>query len=69
MANSAGYPAINVVHGFTAEGAPTALTIYGRPFMETEVLALAKAYQDASGFHLKTPNLEAPPVEPKTSLF
>jgi Asp-tRNA(Asn)/Glu-tRNA(Gln) amidotransferase A subunit family amidase len=69
MANSAGYPAINVTHGFTAEGTPTALTIYGRPFMETEVLALAKAYQDASGFHLKTPNLEAPPVEPKTSLF
>jgi Asp-tRNA(Asn)/Glu-tRNA(Gln) amidotransferase A subunit family amidase len=68
MANSAGYPAINVVHGFTAEGTPTALTIYGRPYMETEILALAKAYQDASGFHLKTPNLEAPPVETKTNL-
>jgi Asp-tRNA(Asn)/Glu-tRNA(Gln) amidotransferase A subunit family amidase len=68
MANSAGYPAINLVHGFTEEGTPTAITIYGRPFMETEVLALAKAYQDASRFHLKTPNLDAPPVPVKTSL-
>jgi Asp-tRNA(Asn)/Glu-tRNA(Gln) amidotransferase A subunit family amidase len=59
MANLAGYPAINVTHGFTEEGTPTALTIYGRPFAELEVLALAKAYQDASGFHLKTPNLDA----------
>jgi Asp-tRNA(Asn)/Glu-tRNA(Gln) amidotransferase A subunit family amidase len=67
MANSAGYPAINVVNGFTAEGTPTALTIYGRPYMETEILALAKAYQDASGFHLKTPNLEAPMPDTKTN--
>ncbi len=59
MANSAGYPAISVPNGFTDAGTPTALTIYGRPFMETEVLALSKAYQDASGFHLKHPNLDA----------
>jgi Asp-tRNA(Asn)/Glu-tRNA(Gln) amidotransferase A subunit family amidase len=68
MANSAGYPAINLVHGFTEEGTPTAITIYGRPYMETEILALAKAYQDASGFHLKTPNLDAPPVPVKTNI-
>jgi len=67
MANSAGYPAINVTNGFTEEGTPTALTIYGRPFMETEILALAKAYQDASGFHLKTPNLDAPAPAVKTN--
>jgi Asp-tRNA(Asn)/Glu-tRNA(Gln) amidotransferase A subunit family amidase len=58
MANLACYPAINVPNGFTDEGTPTALTIYGRPFSEAEVLAVAKAYQDASGFHLKHPKLD-----------
>ena len=59
MANIAGYPAISVPHGFLDSGSPTALTFYGQPFKETEILALAKAYQDASGFHLKHPNLDA----------
>jgi Asp-tRNA(Asn)/Glu-tRNA(Gln) amidotransferase A subunit family amidase len=59
MANSAGYPAVSVPNGFADSGSPTALTFYGRPFSEAELLALIKAYQDASGFHLKHPNLEA----------
>jgi len=58
MANIAGYPAISVPHGFQESGSPTALTFYGQPFKETEILALAKAYQDASGHHLKHPNLD-----------
>jgi Asp-tRNA(Asn)/Glu-tRNA(Gln) amidotransferase A subunit family amidase len=60
MANIAGYPAISIPHGFLDSGSPAALTFYGQPFKETEILALAKAYQDASGFHLKHPNLDAP---------
>ncbi len=67
MANSAGYPAINIPNGFTPEGTPTALTIYGRPYAEMEIVALAKAYQDAAGFHLKKPNLEAPLPAPTTN--
>ena len=59
VANVACYPAINVVNGFTDEGTPTALTFYARPFGERELLVFAKAYQDASGFHLKHPNLTA----------
>ncbi|HEY4361316.1 MAG TPA: amidase [Bryobacteraceae bacterium] len=59
MANIAGYPAISVPHGFLESGSPAALTFYGQPFKETEILALAKAYQDASGFHSKRPNLDA----------
>jgi Asp-tRNA(Asn)/Glu-tRNA(Gln) amidotransferase A subunit family amidase len=59
MANTAGYPAINVPHGFLANGSPGAFTFYARPFGEAELLAVAKAYQDASGFHLKHPNLTA----------
>jgi Asp-tRNA(Asn)/Glu-tRNA(Gln) amidotransferase A subunit family amidase len=67
MANIAGYPAISVPHGFQDTGSPAALTFYGRPFKETEVIALAKAYQDASGFHLKHPNLDAAAPMTKTN--
>jgi Asp-tRNA(Asn)/Glu-tRNA(Gln) amidotransferase A subunit family amidase len=59
MANIAGYPVISVPHGFQDTGSPAALTFYGRPYKETEIIALAKAYQDASGFHLKHPSLDA----------
>lgn len=59
MANIAGYPAISVPHGFLDSGSPAALTFYGQPFKDTEILSLAKAWQDASGFHLKHPKLAA----------
>jgi len=57
MANTACYPAINVVHGFGESGSPGSLTFYARPFGEAELLAVARAYQDASGHHLKHPTL------------
>ncbi|HEY2015763.1 MAG TPA: amidase [Bryobacteraceae bacterium] len=59
MANSACYPALAVPNGFNESGSPGTITIYGRPFNEAEILALGKAYQDAAGFHLKHPKLEA----------
>ena len=55
MANLAGYPAINIPNGFTDAGTPTNVTFFARPFGEAELLALAKAYQDAAGFHLMRP--------------
>ena len=57
MANLACYPALNVVNGFTDVGTPTNITFYARPFGEAELLALGKAYQDASEFHTKHPKL------------
>ena len=59
MANVACYPALAVPNGFAESGSPGSITFHARPFGEPELLALAKAYQDASGFHLKHPNLEA----------
>ncbi len=58
MANLACYPALAVPNGFTEAGTPGSVTFHARPFGEAELLAVAKAYQDASGFHLKHPNLE-----------
>ncbi|HKA01485.1 MAG TPA: amidase, partial [Candidatus Solibacter sp.] len=57
MANAAGYPAVNLVNGFLDSGSPAAITFYARPFGEQELLAVAKAYQDAAGFHGKHPAL------------
>ena len=55
MANLACYPAINVPNGFSETGSPTNMTFFAQPFREMNVLALARAYQDAAGFHLKRP--------------
>jgi len=54
-ANLAGYPAINLPNGFGETGSPTNAVIYAQPFRELEIIALAKAYQDVAGFHLKKP--------------
>jgi Asp-tRNA(Asn)/Glu-tRNA(Gln) amidotransferase A subunit family amidase len=62
MANAAGYPAINLPNGFADTGGPTNAVIYGQPFRELEIIALAKAYQDAAGFHLIKPTKLDQPV-------
>ena len=53
-------PAVSVPNGFNAGGTPTSITFFARPFGESELLAVVKAYQDATGFHLKHPSLTAP---------
>jgi Asp-tRNA(Asn)/Glu-tRNA(Gln) amidotransferase A subunit family amidase len=57
VANLCGYPCIVVPNGFTAKGTPTGITFVGRPYAEAAVLAVAKAYQDATQWHLKHPDL------------
>jgi len=57
MANLACYPALAVPNGF-AGGMPTSITFLARPFGEAGLLALAKSYQDATGFQKKHPNLD-----------
>ena len=49
MANLAGYPAVNVPNGFTAEGGtPTSIVFYAQPYREQQLLALTRAYQEKS---------------------
>ena len=59
MANLACYPAINLPNGFADTGTPTNATIYAQPYRELEILALAKAYQDAARHHLVKPRIES----------
>jgi Asp-tRNA(Asn)/Glu-tRNA(Gln) amidotransferase A subunit family amidase len=57
MANLACYPAVALPNGFTTAGTPSSIAFYARPYGEAALLTLAKAYQDATGFNLKTPPL------------
>jgi Asp-tRNA(Asn)/Glu-tRNA(Gln) amidotransferase A subunit family amidase len=57
LTNLTGHPAVVLPNGFRKDGTPGSLSFVGRLFGEGEVLAVAKAYQDATGFHLKHPSL------------
>jgi Asp-tRNA(Asn)/Glu-tRNA(Gln) amidotransferase A subunit family amidase len=57
LTNLTGHPAVVLPNGFNKDQEPTSITFTGRLYGESEVLAVAKAYQDATGFHLKHPVL------------
>jgi Asp-tRNA(Asn)/Glu-tRNA(Gln) amidotransferase A subunit family amidase len=44
-------------NGFSAADTPTSITFTGRLYDEATLLAVAKAYQDATDFHLRRPPL------------
>jgi len=58
LTNLTGQPAIALPNGFTAAGLPTTITFMGQLYEEGKLLALAKAYQDASEFDEKHPVLQ-----------
>lgn len=58
LTNLTGHPSVVVPNGFRKDGTPTSITFMGDLFREGEALALAKAYQDATAWHLKRPKLE-----------
>jgi len=57
LTNLTGHPAVVLPNGFNKKQEPTSITFTGKLYGESEVLAVAKAYQDATGFHLKHPVL------------
>jgi Asp-tRNA(Asn)/Glu-tRNA(Gln) amidotransferase A subunit family amidase len=61
ITNMTGHPTAVLPNGFTrgkdAE-VPTAITFTGRLYGETELLAVAHAYQQATGHHLRRPPME-----------
>jgi Asp-tRNA(Asn)/Glu-tRNA(Gln) amidotransferase A subunit family amidase len=57
LTNLTGHPCVVVPNGFSKEGTPTSITFLGKLFDEATLLAVAKQYQDATGFHLKHPKL------------
>ena len=55
LTNLTGHPAVVVPNGFDEKGAPTSISFVGRLYGEAEALAVARAYQEATGFHLEHP--------------
>jgi Asp-tRNA(Asn)/Glu-tRNA(Gln) amidotransferase A subunit family amidase len=58
LTNLTGHPCVVLPNGFTKEGTPTSVSFVGNLFGEATLLAVAKQYQDATGFHLKHPTLQ-----------
>ena len=52
-----GIPTISIPCGFTSAGLPIGIQIAGAAWEETSVLALAHAYEQATGWHTRHPNL------------
>jgi aspartyl-tRNA(Asn)/glutamyl-tRNA(Gln) amidotransferase subunit A len=59
--NVYGIPAVSVPCGFTSAGLPVGLMIAGPRFAEGKVLALARAFEQATEWHTRKP-----PIRPDT---
>lgn len=62
--NLTGHPAVILPNGFRDDGTPVSLTFLGGLFEEAKVLAVASAYQQATGFHLRHPVVPLTPPVP-----
>jgi len=56
-ANVAGIPALSIPCGFTSDGLPIGLQLMGRRWGEARLLAIARAYEEATDWHLRHPAL------------
>jgi aspartyl-tRNA(Asn)/glutamyl-tRNA(Gln) amidotransferase subunit A len=57
--NTLGYPALAQCCGFTEAGVPLSLTVAGKPFDEMTVLRVADAYEKATPWRQRRPELAA----------
>ena len=56
VTNLTGHPCVVVPDGFRQENEPGSITFIGRLFDEATVLAVARAYQEATDFHRQRPS-------------
>ena len=57
--NFTGHPSLTIPNGFTAQGLPTAMQFIGRHGEEATLFRVAAAYEQATGWHKRRPNLTA----------
>ena len=55
--NLAGLPGISIPCGFTGGGLPVGLQVIGQPFKETELLAVARTYEERNDWRMRFPKL------------
>ncbi|UCC82900.1 MAG: amidase [Gemmatimonadota bacterium] len=58
LTNLTGHPCVVLPNGFKEDGTPTSISFIGKLYGESEALAVARAYQEATDFHLKHPVLQ-----------
>jgi len=56
--NLTGHPEIAFPQGFDSKGQPSVLRLTGRLFGDADILLLAHAFQQRTGFHLQRPKLD-----------
>jgi Asp-tRNA(Asn)/Glu-tRNA(Gln) amidotransferase A subunit family amidase len=61
--NLTGHPAVILPNGFRPDGTPVSLTFLGGLFEEAKLLAVANAYQHATGFHKVHPAIPPTPAK------
>jgi len=61
-ANLTGFPAVSIPCGFTREGLPVGLQLMAPRWGEARLLAIALAYEEATEWHNRHPNLSELPV-------
>lgn len=57
LTNLSGHPLVVLPNGFSDNGTPTSFTFVGNLFDEGKIIAVAKAFQDATEHHKKHPQL------------
>jgi hypothetical protein len=55
LTNLTGHPCVVLPNGFDEDGTPVSVTIIGKLFDEETILAVARAYQEATGFEDRHP--------------
>jgi aspartyl-tRNA(Asn)/glutamyl-tRNA(Gln) amidotransferase subunit A len=55
--NLAGLPGVSIPAGFTRTGLPIGLQVIGKAFDEATVLRAARAYEGATSWHERKPEL------------
>jgi aspartyl-tRNA(Asn)/glutamyl-tRNA(Gln) amidotransferase subunit A len=63
--NMTGLPSMAIPAGFSSRGLPLSVMLSGRPFAEATVLRFANAYQQATDWHTRHPDLDAPARAPE----
>ena len=65
MANVFGCPSLALCNGFSESGLPLGMQIMGRPFDEARVLRIGYAYEQATTWHTRKPQLKEGAAQPK----
>jgi len=58
ITNFTGHPTVVLPNGFSDKGTPTSISFIGGLYQEAETLAVAKAYQDATDWRRRYPDLD-----------